>query len=340
MAWIGTANDPGFYVGPTYNLSLTTIAQGYFVLKSLLKTIGATIQASGDGLAAFSAPGDVLTSFGSGANKLGNSKSYFVARWPTGQAFGMQFTNGTGQRRVKYSSNGFSLQPWNGTTYTGAANSTTMPGHTVANDLVNFMGNADDTTPTGVGTDASLIFNAVAGDGNGGTPRSVWWTFHTPGTLTSIIEFGFLDFTYGFGHADPDLAVSFASNGASQLASNYFGTEATTAQQGYNFMNRGVLASPARWSLAYWNHQDAIDWDNNAGSAAESGRLIELPLLWHRTTTMGAPTGPRGYSSLFYLPGLRIGVGQAYDVAGPGAKDYLQTHGGYVLPWVGDTFKG
>lgn len=339
MAWIATANDPGFYVGPTYNIGLTTYAQGYFILKSLLKTMGATIQASGDGLAAFSSPGDVLTNYGSGANRLGNSKSYFVARWPTGQAFGFQFTNGTGQRRVKYSSNGFSLQPWNGTTYTGAANSTTMPGHTVTNDLVNFAGNADDTTPTGTGADASLIFNAVVGDGTGGTPRSLWWSFTTPGNFGSVIEFGFLDFTTGFGHVDADLAVSFMNTGFSFINTNYFSVETPAAQQGYNFMNRGTLVSPARWVLAYWSHLDVTDWDNNAGAAAESGRLIELPLLWHRTTAMGAPSGPRGYSSLFTQPALRLNVGQAYDVAGPGAKDYVQFAAGYVLPWIGDTLK-
>lgn len=69
----------------TVNQTVTTGGPGViFLLKEHLKANGFTIIASGDGLSAFSAVGDVITHDGSGANGMGNLRSWVAIGDPGG----------------------------------------------------------------------------------------------------------------------------------------------------------------------------------------------------------------------------------------------------------------
>lgn len=85
---------PNTRVG-TVNQTITTGGPGViFLLKTHLKANGWTVLGSGDGLAAFSAPGDVITSANSGANGLANTRAWITLGDP-GNNRSLTFWRGT-----------------------------------------------------------------------------------------------------------------------------------------------------------------------------------------------------------------------------------------------------
>ena len=75
------------YVSDLNNQNPTSQVNVLYDLKEAMKTAGYTVRGSGDGLAAHSAVGDIITSAGSGANGLNNNNAWFTVRQPaTGSA--------------------------------------------------------------------------------------------------------------------------------------------------------------------------------------------------------------------------------------------------------------
>jgi len=72
------------YTDSLNNVSPASQAVTIYTLKETMKTAGYTVQGSGDGLAAHSAVGDIITSAGSGANGLNNPNAWFVIRQGSG----------------------------------------------------------------------------------------------------------------------------------------------------------------------------------------------------------------------------------------------------------------
>ena len=74
------------YFDDLNNVSPASQAAAIFDLKETFKAAGYTIRGSGDGIAAHSAVGDVITSAGSGANGMNNTNAWFTVRQPAGGA--------------------------------------------------------------------------------------------------------------------------------------------------------------------------------------------------------------------------------------------------------------
>lgn len=124
------------------NLPATGAALVYILKEFLKNPAGSavwTVVKSGDGLAAYNAAGDVITSNGTGANGMNNNKAWFVIRMP-GSTREFCFQRGSSSSehfRLKYSVSGFS---------SGAPNATTCPSAT--DEQVIWVGGTD-SAPSG-----------------------------------------------------------------------------------------------------------------------------------------------------------------------------------------------
>jgi len=72
------------YFDDLNNVSPVSQAVAIYDLKEAMKSAGYTVQGSGDGLAAHSAVGDIITQSGSGANGMDNSNAWFTIRQDAG----------------------------------------------------------------------------------------------------------------------------------------------------------------------------------------------------------------------------------------------------------------
>jgi len=71
-----------------YHGTPATGAEAFYQLKELLKAQGSSVLMSGDGLALYSAVGDVITGPGAGANGMANTRAWFRVQLPNGKECG------------------------------------------------------------------------------------------------------------------------------------------------------------------------------------------------------------------------------------------------------------
>lgn len=145
MAWIFTYDGTA---DTAVNLLPATAGETLWYIKEALKQAGWTVEASGDGLSAYGASSDVLTSGNTGANGYGNTKAWARLADPSGtREFILQKGSSAQTMRMKFShSAGFTG---------GSPSATVTPSAT------------DEQTIHGGGTDAVPTYgsNALPTDG-------------------------------------------------------------------------------------------------------------------------------------------------------------------------------
>ena len=178
MAWIWTYDG---VANSSVNLTPTTGAWALYYLKEALKQAGWSVLSSGDGLAAYSAVGDILTSGNSGANGVGNTRAWFRIRTPAGVG-GREFifqrgtANTTGRYKISHSAG-----------FTGGAPGTLVTPS--ATDEAIYLGGGTDAAPSygtafqtdasyklHIGTDNAAPYDVYMSQVTfGGATASMWW---------------------------------------------------------------------------------------------------------------------------------------------------------------------
>lgn len=286
---------------------------------------GATVTASGDGLAAYSAVGNVITSSGAGAGGLGNTGAWFVLSWGT-ECWCVQ--RGTNARvwRITVSPSG---------TYTGGSSTICQS----APDEFPLVGDGTPLAPT-----YTILFptatacTAVVGVDNA-VPRRAYllvWVTATVAARTYL----FRDIVTPADPTDANLAVrgwgydsttitvsSWGNAGGSPTGPNGYhpafppstsapmtGTQASVGQSTPGYIGGGAYAFPG-----------------NTGTLSISGADPLVAPFYARWNGSGTPF-LKGFSTLFLTPGPTRATGSTIDVAVANDRVVFAANS---LPWNG-----
>lgn len=314
----------------------TTSALHFFQLKTLLVTAGWTVQRSGDGLSAYSASADILTTGASGAGGLGNAGAWFTIRQPaavTGAQRQLQFINGsvsgTDFWTVRYSySAGF---------VTGTSNATTAP---TATDEVYIVGAA--------GAPSGAAFGGFASYGtstrsqyiaNNAAPYDFISLSHTTGAspLKQVFMMdGMVSGSYNVLDVDP--YVFYFDAGAAYCFQDPFRNPASPnifANWKKGIAGATFSVTPA---LVYSDNTTQVV-PGLMGVDPYSSKDSVWPLLYGRSVAVGAPSGLKGQSTILKWASNARNTGDTLTVVS--TKDYYCAMGTspfcVALPWDGTT---
>lgn len=305
-----------------------TLGAGWvqYNIKEQLKARGWSVLSSGDATT-FNSSGDQITGGGSGANGFSNNGAWFRIQCPTMGGVTRELcwqNNGSGSSRIKYSySAGFTG---------GTPSATRTPSAT------------DEQLIIGGGTDASPTYTSWQAGGTN------YWI------VTANIDDGYAFYAYEFTGST---AVSGATDGA------IFGMDridpATVSVgdvDGYVFFHHNSTISEATWAPGTATHKSwfkkglagegfvetnmarpFVGTSNEfakaeGGDETNLGYHISLPVLWQRRAALTAPTGYKGYSSLFRMLGTLQTTGEVVDY-GAGTKNKITVGSSYLMPWDG-----
>ena len=338
-------------INSTVNYTAATGSAAMFVLKALLKQAGWTVTTSGDGLLAYSAVTDVITTITTGAGGMDNPRAWFVVQMPgSTRAFCIQRNTASGAStgrnwRIKYSkSNGFT---------TGSPNATVVPST-----------GGDEHVLLGAGTDASPTMAALFAHGdlaanfhccadNGSPYGFMLWEWATT-TGAAGCAFG-LDPLTGYSTTDTDpyvihllgttsawvpSSIGSVSNGTGggQLCFWY----GTTWYTRGNYALAGIPSPIAYMSSSYVGGDRYDGWGTEQNSPID-GKGILLPLMAFYTPawTGVAPAVfyPKGFLTLVrVILQLNRYTGDLYTISTTNDGVAVGAPLAYVvLPWDGSS---
>lgn len=300
-----------------------------FRLKELLKTAGWVVQASGDGLAAFSTtPGnanDVVTHEGQNANGMNNDRAWFVLKHPgSTRQLGFQITNfGTPGDKTEYWRIKYSYT--DGITG-GTPSPTEMPSAT------------DEQFILGGGSDGSPFFqNWLNQSQNNGwlhiaadnaAPYGFWIGGYSLSTQTPIVAGVFDPLVPGtFSPSDLDPFAFYFSRGG-----DVWGHEIDGGNRAYAWIDGPNTGS--------WNNVGGLGYGSRGdqrityerGSNPFNKKFDRMPLIW---VDFNSNQQVKGQSSLMYWTNFaryQLVSGKTFQRATP--RDTIQI-GGILLPWNG-----
>jgi hypothetical protein len=297
---------------------------------------GWTITASSDGTT--TANSDIITSAGTGAGGLLNTRAWFVIQQPAStrqfcfQTIGVHTPplspNGANWR-VKYSPSGFvnggapTITPTaNNSIYTGAEDAGVVIGSALGTDA----------TPDGAvlfGTDGTYKMQMMADDT---APNAFYWFCTTTPTTNISSGFSFDPMTTGtFPGADPDpYAIYHATSSFSKIISI---TGQTTAP--FSYLKRGMTGET-------FDHISAGTFCADSGTTPLIGGLPSnptngtddlLPVIYARPpawNAVGQPAGYKGVSSLMKWCTTARTTTDMLSVVTPGDRIVV---GNTTFPW-------
>jgi hypothetical protein len=301
MTWITASNDPGFYVGPTTNMTgsiVTSTTASLFYLKSLLKTAGWQVCATWNGTS-----GAFYSDIISGVLPLGNTNAWFIVAQP-GTSRSLFIQNGSSDLwRFKYSATGFVL--------TGSLSST-APGPLVtasSNTLMRINGN--------ITTNGEVPF---VGGGTNASPGLTASPFGLP-TVSSIMQMAAQNtapYMFYLGHYG-NLSNNYMSGGFF-LDVMESGSYSELMQDPYvvycHLWNGSGTYKP-------FNINGLIQGDSSAGTAA-----------WAMMTNLSASFAQNCYDTVGYsmqapAPGNGGTDGLGFTI--PGSSNEIGNNQGYVM---------
>lgn len=329
MSYVFEANfTPGNYAISFYNL------------KEKMKVQGWTVESSGDGLAAYSSSGDIITHGGGGANGLYNNRAWFRIRQPLAGAapfdlrkeFVFQRANGdTGTSRdwrMKFTYD--AAFQFTG----GSPSANTVPAAT--NEWV-FHGSGTDASPYGPSyfNQSENQARAQLGVGDAANDKSSFFMFHYPiggGDPTSMIIYDHIvsgSFPFGtVGAQDNDPFM-------------FYGTRRTSTPDDMR-AEGGGWAGWIRYGLSGPSHRNiGAGFLVTAGGtcipetlAANSHSLKDniFPLNWAVRWPLGAPAGWKGTSYMTKWNGTNRATGDTLTVSTPGDRVVADS---INFPWNG-----
>lgn len=266
------------------NTTPATGAVAIYNLKQFLKTAGWTVQASGDGLAAYGAASDVITTGAAGAGGFGQVKAWFRIRMPgSTREFCIQAGNATTNIRVKYSVAGFTG---------GTPSATNAPTATDEIVIPNLAGGTD-AAPTGANFIGTI--NKVSYWADNASPYGwgmVGWSAVSATTFGFMLE-AMAPGTYNAADTDPYVFQSYPN-------SANFGAFASFSSSAGN-TNYGWLAAPGTASsfvaipfYSYGGTTYNIPVNAQAPVNPFNGKDDTLPTPFIRDAVVAAPGGYKG----------------------------------------------
>lgn len=312
----------------------TTGPMAMYSVKTTLVAAGWVVSKSGDGLALYSAGGDILTGGGTGAGGLGNARAYFTIRdAATGVAFSFQMITNT-TWRVKYSETGAMAG--------GSPDSTTTG---TATDEQLLYGAGTDASPTGtqmLHTDNTYRFHVVANStvqaGNGTYP--FWFGGSIVSTGVQASFFGLDGIANGTFHpldTVPRAIITwYVATGP--VPGGWFGNSDTVfyarAWVAYGLGNASFKRM--MMSLYSGNASSSTGGPSPTISLSQSPYTPSedqpLPILVLRSAANGTLPGPKGF-----LADLQTATQTASERAYPltilNASNAYVYFGGLLAPW-------
>jgi hypothetical protein len=320
-------------MGYQYNVNQTpaTGADSIWSVFQLLLAQGWTIVGSGDGLALYSASGNVLIGSGAGAGGLANPFAWANLVCPAynGKQRSLLFQIGaaTNQWRVKYSpAAGFIGAPTGG----GVAGPTVTPSAAdeqyVWTNTASFGTDAAPQFAQMLDTDGSYKWHTAAGD------TSVGFSFYAMGfpTGSKVISRGFslASMVAGSSRAsDPDASIVYFP----QSSANIFGSDYTLSGSAMGFVAPIAGCSPptTRFASSFLALRATVPLTGSSGTNAITGKDDAQFLPWGR---LSPPGGSKGFGALAYANSTTRTNLDTINLAG--TKDQIYVNGN-LLPWAG-----
>lgn len=305
-----------------------------FRMKALLKLVGWTVKASGDGLSSFSSSGDIITSGGTGAGGFANTAAWFRIQQPgaNGREFTFQEAGDatTYSCRIKYSGGP-------GTGFTGGSPSATQT--PTASDEQIIFGGGTDASPTYAEfmdvPESNQRFNMIAGD-SASNYVFLWWNQVAGGNIRCGMMLDVLQ-TGTFPGADPDPAVVYINFGSTTIFNSDF-TNFGSCKSWFkkNLVGAGFVSVSG---MTYCTQSNGhIAFPSGLGQNHITGKDDFAPIVWARDTAETAPTGYKGVSSFLLWNSIQRTYGDTYNVNT--TKDYLALSASnssvyLAIPWNG-----
>lgn len=308
----------------TTNQTPATGAVAVFNLKTLLKTVGWTVPSSSDGTT-YNSSGDQITTGSSGAGGMANNSAWFRIKSPTGnRELIIQRGTSNPNYRIMYSA------------------------------AAGFSGGSPAATQTPSATDEEFIL----GGGTHAVPTFVAW-FSTDNSYrqqigaNSTADYPFWMVCYPNGGGSPNAGFLWdpilnSVPGDNDALVIYIGVTGTTVFESgtiggvsTNSLARGWLKkglSGEDFVIIPGNHYTSGGGGTLAPSSAatnpHTGKDDEFPVLYGRSTSLAAPQGFKGVSSIIRWRGTLRTTGDTATVVT--TKDrFIAAH--ISLPWDGST---
>lgn len=288
------------------NVSPVSQAVAIFDLKAAMVSAGYTVRGSGDGIAAHSTTGNVITSSGSGANGMNNADAWFTVEQAIG---GVAPYSGTRQWTFQRGANSYSWAcEYSGpnTTFDQATGSATVrPTGVVAADIKPFTSASGFQTifPTTlnftyqirVGNSVEKFFWYLIGYPNGGgnTNCHIFFAPLSNETITST---------------EDDPFILSANNGT--LLFSAIGQKTTGNVFGWQGKNGTVNAYALVSAMAYVDNGGVCS-PSELGTNPIGNEDSELPIMWGRINTSTQP-GFKGGTTVIQWKGCPRVTGDVY----------------------------
>lgn len=314
------------------HVTISTNKQGEanFQMKEHLKGAGWIVKASGDGLTAFSSTGDVITSGGSGAGGMLNTRAWWRVQSPDLQReFTFQListaSNDT-QFRIKYSvSAGFTG---------GTPDADETPS---ATDEKLLLGGGTDAAPTGfafygdMASGSDFLFGAA----DTAAPFGFYFAMYSDALGNNLqhgIVFDPLRSGFPVESVDDDPYVIYVFAGVAQDAFRATTSLSAATPQAFCYFK----LNDAGEGFERVKAQSLIDIPNDVNPNPENAKKDGIPVLWAREDGQPDPDGIKGYSSLMRWFAQVDGIPRlfAYNVTGIGSNAFIRARN-VILPWDG-----
>lgn len=307
-------NNPGNPEGIPHN----TGAQFAFLIKELLVSAGWVVNQSGTG-AAYAAS-DLITS----SLVMDVANAWFEVQDPAGgRAWTFQRTTNSASFRVKYAATGgFDVGDLNST---GAG--------LVAGEEQILFGGGTDAAPTGtsfgtasgakyaylVADDAApYAWAAYSKDAGGATPRQL------------IFQDALEEDSYSLTDTDP-VIIGTGQGWSTQAFFSGVNAKAWFRKAS----GSGAFQTCGCGSMSGWGGSSTLI-PGGMGTDPESGDDIQVPLVWGRVPSLGAPAGWKGVSSLFKAMGAVRADGDT--ISETTSRDRIcLNRAEWTMPWNGTT---
>lgn len=294
-----------------FNMIHTTPATApiaVFQLLTMWLAAGCTVTKSGDGLAAFSNSGNVLTSGGTGAGGLGNARAWFVVAWGDGEEWCIQ----RGATADQY----WRIKVARASSFTGGAPSATLV--PTAPDEVLLANNVGgtDASPGGLilfQTNGSYYLSAGI---DTASPRRMWVEcYAVAGSALNTWLWRDVLVPTEATDADPYVrGIAWSSGLSVTTIMNATSGDATSTPYYMGFVPSATPTTVVHmpFSQPSVNNQPFY---GNSGTLSISGSDPLAVLRYQRQAAQGAPLLIKGDSTLFAICGPTRANGDRFTVA-------------------------
>lgn len=293
----------------------------WYELKRILKLAGATVTKSSDGLS-YNSSGDQITTATSGAGGIANTNAWYVLALQGGQQLCIQRGNQPYNTRIKFS-------PAVGFT-TGSPGITQTP---LASDEQLLCGTGTDAAPgfsTWMTTSAGSARSQIMA--NDASPYGFYCiTYTTTFRPTSILAF------------DPLVTGSYPSqdiypyvlhcSGSSSSGTLDRATLCATSAGPFAYLNNGSW-SLVRVPMEEYQSNSARTYPDGIVNSALDSKDPTRPIMYSRNSSVVAPLGDKGKSTLFKWSGVARTHLDLYSIVT--TKDYARM-GDLLCVWDGST---